>query len=328
MRLVILSDANVAATETLVRATLRLARRRPEVEVVALVTARPEAFRVPAVRQARRAARRALLRAANGRAAPGGTDSRGGAILRAAAKAHVPLVVPPGGDPNDPAFVRYVRGTLRPDAALSFYCFRKLRREVIDALGGVVNYHDALLPAHRGVWATSFSILQGDARTGFTFHWMDEGLDTGPVLVQGAIPDDGRSGLAHMDRAKARHAAAELPAVLDLIAARAPGVAQTGSPSYHSRVDGDEARHIDAPGALPAAEILRRVRAFGEVRMTIGDSGLPVTRLSPCDPDHPLAVRTADGVLLAPDRIAGLPPRLEVLRRRLRGEPAPAVTSR
>jgi methionyl-tRNA formyltransferase len=217
-----------------------------------------------------------------------------------------------------------VREELRPDAALSYYCFRRLERPLIDALGGVVNYHDALLPAHRGVWATSFSLLDGDDRTGFTFHWMDEGLDTGPVLLQRAVTVPPGSGLGRVDRAKARGAAAALPALFDLIAARAPGVVQRGAPSYHSREDGERARHVDAPEALPAEELLQRVRAFGEVRLRVGDDGLPVTRLRPCAPDHPRAVRTADGVVLAPDRIAGLPAPLHDLRDRLRRRAAPA----
>ncbi|HWH14004.1 MAG TPA: hypothetical protein VNT51_04610, partial [Miltoncostaeaceae bacterium] len=95
MRLVILSDANVAATETLIRATVRLARRRPDVTIAAFVTARPGAFHVPLRRQARRALRRALMTAANGRTPPGSPESRGGASLRALARAGVPVVVPP-----------------------------------------------------------------------------------------------------------------------------------------------------------------------------------------------------------------------------------------
>src|SRR5262249_20056654 len=44
------------------------------------------------------------------------------------------------------------------------------------------------LPRHRGASPITASILAGDAETGVTIMLMDEGLDTGPMLAQRAIP--------------------------------------------------------------------------------------------------------------------------------------------
>ncbi len=51
---------------------------------------------------------------------------------------------------------------------------------------GCVNVHASLLPRHRGAAPIARSIMQGDPRTGVTTMQMDEGLDTGAILLQEA----------------------------------------------------------------------------------------------------------------------------------------------
>ena len=53
---------------------------------------------------------------------------------------------------------------------------------------GCVNTHSSLLPRHRGPNPFSAAILAGDTETGVTFHWMNEGIDSGDILVQGILP--------------------------------------------------------------------------------------------------------------------------------------------
>ncbi|KAL1454921.1 hypothetical protein WDU94_009050, partial [Cyamophila willieti] len=45
-------------------------------------------------------------------------------------------------------------------------------------------YHPSLLPKHRGVSAISWTLIAGDEKAGFSVFWADEGLDTGPILIQ------------------------------------------------------------------------------------------------------------------------------------------------
>jgi len=51
-----------------------------------------------------------------------------------------------------------------------------------------VNVHASLLPRWRGAAPIQAAILQGDEQTGVTLMKMDAGLDTGPILIQEAIP--------------------------------------------------------------------------------------------------------------------------------------------
>jgi methionyl-tRNA formyltransferase len=52
---------------------------------------------------------------------------------------------------------------------------------------GCVNLHGSLLPKHRGAAPIQWAIAMGDAYTGNTTMLLEEGLDTGPVLLQQTI---------------------------------------------------------------------------------------------------------------------------------------------
>ena len=52
----------------------------------------------------------------------------------------------------------------------------------------IVNTHPALLPAYPGAHAVRDALADGAAVTGATVHWVDEGVDTGPVIAQVEVP--------------------------------------------------------------------------------------------------------------------------------------------
>jgi formyltetrahydrofolate-dependent phosphoribosylglycinamide formyltransferase len=52
----------------------------------------------------------------------------------------------------------------------------------------IVNTHPALLPAFPGAHAIRDALAAGVPTTGVTVHWVDEGVDTGPVIAQTAVP--------------------------------------------------------------------------------------------------------------------------------------------
>jgi len=64
-----------------------------------------------------------------------------------------------------------------------------LRRCFLDRCpDAVVNVHPALLPAFPGARAVEEALAAGVDETGATVHLVDEGVDTGPVLRQEAVP--------------------------------------------------------------------------------------------------------------------------------------------
>jgi phosphoribosylglycinamide formyltransferase 1 len=54
--------------------------------------------------------------------------------------------------------------------------------------GRIVNVHPSLLPAFPGANAIDDALAAGVDTTGVTVHYVDEGVDTGPVIVQERVP--------------------------------------------------------------------------------------------------------------------------------------------
>uniref|UniRef100_A0A673AZU8 10-formyltetrahydrofolate dehydrogenase n=1 Tax=Sphaeramia orbicularis TaxID=375764 RepID=A0A673AZU8_9TELE len=74
------------------------------------------------------------------------------------------------------------------------FCSQFIPMEVIDhPQHGSIIYHPSLLPRHRGASAINWTLIHGDKKGGFTVFWADDGLDTGPILLQRECdvePDD------------------------------------------------------------------------------------------------------------------------------------------
>lgn len=52
----------------------------------------------------------------------------------------------------------------------------------------ILNIHPALLPKYPGLDSQRRALLAGDSEAGCTVHYVDEGTDTGPILVQRKVP--------------------------------------------------------------------------------------------------------------------------------------------
>jgi formyltetrahydrofolate-dependent phosphoribosylglycinamide formyltransferase len=78
----------------------------------------------------------------------------------------------------------------------------------------IVNTHPALLPAFPGAHAIRDALAAGVVTTGVTVHWVDEGVDTGPVIAQVPVPVESGDD---EDTLRARVQAAEKPLYLRTI---------------------------------------------------------------------------------------------------------------
>jgi methionyl-tRNA formyltransferase len=78
----------------------------------------------------------------------------------------------------------------RPDYLISYSYRYLIRKDVIDLRRGrIINLHISFLPWNRGTDPNAWSFLE-DSPKGVTIHQIDEGLDTGPILVQKEVEFD------------------------------------------------------------------------------------------------------------------------------------------
>jgi methionyl-tRNA formyltransferase len=126
---------------------------------------------------------------------------------------------------------------------------------------GCVNVHASLLPRWRGAAPVERALLAGDETTGVTIMLMDEGLDTGPMLLQKSVaigPQD--TGGSLRERLADLGAALLLEALAGLAAGSLRPRPQPSAGATYARKL--EKREAPIDWSRPAVQIERQIRAF------------------------------------------------------------------
>jgi len=106
-------------------------------------------------------------------------------LFEAAAQAGVPVIETQMLRQDEPF---QVYRSWQPELLVFAFVTDIVRKRVLDAAThGAIQYHPSLLPAHRGRTAMNWAIISGAQQTGLTIFWVDEGIDTGPILLQRTV---------------------------------------------------------------------------------------------------------------------------------------------
>ena len=126
---------------------------------------------------------------------------------------------------------------------------------------GCLNIHASLLPRWRGAAPIQRAILAGDGETGVTIMQMEQGLDTGPILLAERVPIGPQTTGAELHDTLAALGARLIVDALDRLAQGklAPHPQPSQGVTYARKLDREEAA-LD--WRRPAAELERQVRAF------------------------------------------------------------------
>ena len=167
-----------------------------------------------------------------------------------------------GKYPDDAAAAREAIVAAQADAMVVAAYGLILPRWVLDAPRlGCLNIHASLLPRWRGAAPIHRAIEAGDTQTGVTIMQMDEGLDTGAMLLREALPIRADDTTARLHDRLATLGGRLIVEALEIAACG--GLRAEPQPAegitYAHKIEKAEAA-ID--WSLPAAVIERRVRAF------------------------------------------------------------------
>ena len=92
------------------------------------------------------------------------------------------------GNINDAESLETI-GAFDPDLLVSVAGNQIFRKPLIElAPKGCLNLHSALLPKYRGLMPTFWALKNGEKETGVSVFLVDEGIDSGPIVVQKRVP--------------------------------------------------------------------------------------------------------------------------------------------
>ena len=148
------------------------------------------------------------------------------------------------------------------DAAVVVSYGHILPKSFLDApVLGCINIHGSLLPRWRGAAPIHRAILAGDAETGVTTMRMDEGLDTGPMLLAESTPISAADTAESVHDRLSELGARLIVSTLDgLMRKSIDAVVQPEQGVTYAHKLGKEEGVLD--WRRPAAELERKVRAF------------------------------------------------------------------
>ncbi|XP_050700415.1 cytosolic 10-formyltetrahydrofolate dehydrogenase-like, partial [Eriocheir sinensis] len=81
--------------------------------------------------------------------------------------------------------------SIDPELNVMPFCSQFIPMEVINhPKNKSICYHPSILPRHRGASSINWTLMCGDKKAGFSIFWADDGLDTGPILLQREVDVD------------------------------------------------------------------------------------------------------------------------------------------
>ena len=125
---------------------------------------------------------------------------------------------------------------------------------------GSIQYHPSLLPWHKGPSSINWPIIMGKEKTGLSIFWPDNGLDTGPILLQKEVdigPDD-TLGSIYFDKLFPLGVEAMMEAIELVREGKAPKEAQ--DPDAGSYEGWCRKQDVEIDWSKPTAEVYNLIR--------------------------------------------------------------------
>jgi methionyl-tRNA formyltransferase len=225
-----------------------------------------------------------------------------------ALEAGLPVIQP--GRLREPGWDERLRA-LGAEVAVVIAFGQILTRAVLDAPArGSINVHASLLPRYRGAAPIAWAIMRGETTTGITTFQMDEGMDTGAMLLARPTPIGEHETAGELAARLSRIGAEAIVETLDRLdtltpvpqvhaeATLAPRLKKTDGHLDWRRSARELANQVRGTNPWPGALTTTPRGALTIWRATVGDARERVVPGTVMKHDGSLAVATGNGVLV------------------------------
>lgn len=174
---------------------------------------------------------------------------------------------------------------------------------------GCINVHGSLLPKYRGAAPIQWSVINGDAETGITIMQMNEGVDTGDILMKRAIPigiDDTAESM--FDKLSVLGGEVLVEALDKLVRGELTAEKQEESLSTHAPMLDKSISVIDwTQSGMTVHNLVRGLYSWPTAYTFLNGKKLKILRTSPCEQSgsageilalDPLTVACGDGSVI------------------------------
>ncbi len=189
-----------------------------------------------------------------------GQKERPSPVKHVALEHNIP-VMQPGSSADEPELIQHLEW-LEPDLIVTVAYGRILRSDILNLPNkGCVNVHPSLLPKYRGAAPLQRQLLDGVQESGVTTFWMDEGTDSGPIILQRTVEVSGEENAGDLHDRLAEVGADVLIESLDAIARDEAKCRQQDDElaTYAPKITKEE---LQIDWRRPAEDVVNQIRAF------------------------------------------------------------------
>ena len=173
-----------------------------------------------------------------------------------------------------------------PDAIIVAAYGKIFPKEVLDyPKYGCINVHGSLLPKYRGAAPIQWAVINGEKETGVTIMQMNEGIDTGDILLRRAIPVDIDDTAESMfDKLSSLGGETLVEALEMLERGELTAEKQDESLSSHAPMLNKSISQIDwSKSGMAVHNLVRGLYSWPIAYTMFGGKKLKIIKTSPCD---------------------------------------------
>lgn len=154
---------------------------------------------------------------------------------------------------------------------------------------GCINVHGSLLPKYRGAAPIQWAVIDGERESGVTIMQMDEGLDTGDMLLKGSVVlDEKETSGSLFDKLSALGASLCVEALEKLERGELTPEKQGESPTEYARMLTKEMGELDfSRDAVTLERLIRGFNPWPSAYTRLGDKTLKIWAADVCEKQEP-----------------------------------------